>query len=491
MTATDPRALCVIGVAQHTTPPPGPAPEPLDSWEQMARAAAEDAGVAAALTALDSLQIVYCQSWQYDDPVARLADRLGAAPAHRFYSGIGGTTPQLMLADTADAMAGGDYDLALLVSAEALATKRLAKRNGEKVEWSHRETVRSPYPWDPPPAVELNHEVFQAWETFPLWDTARRAARGVSIEDYQQDNAMMMSRFSTVAATNPHAWDRSAFAADEIGDPGGRNRYIGWPYTKREVSVMDVDMAAALLVCTAATADALDVDPDKRVYLNSSSYAEDPAGIAERADMSVSAAMAVTGRAALAAAGVSLDDLTLIDIYSCFPSSVNLACDAYGLDPLDPRGLTVTGGLPYAGGAASAYLMHAVATTVEKLRAAPGSALVTGVGMHLQKHVAAVYSNTPGWTATPSAQLQADVDAAQPRVSLVDSYAGEAVVAAYTVAHDRDNQPTVGLVVLDVPDGRTLARVHDAALLADAERRELVGHTVTVTTDGTRNEAKW
>ncbi|MBV9871989.1 MAG: acetyl-CoA synthetase [Frankiaceae bacterium] len=491
MTATDPRALCIIGVAQHTTPPPGPAPEPLDSWEQVARAAAEDAGAPDALGASGSLQIVYCQSWQYDDPTARLADRIGAAPGHRFYSGIGGTTPQLMLGDTAVAMQAGEYDLALLVSAEALATKRAAKRNGEKLQWSHKETVRSPYPWEPPPAVELNHEVFQAWETFPLWDTARRAARGTSLEDYDRANAEMMSGLSQVAARNPHAWDQTALTAADIGDPVGRNRYIGWPYTKREVSVMDVDMAAALLVCTTERADSLGIAADKRIYLNSSAYAEDPAGIAERADLARSAAMAVASKAALDAAGVTTADLTLLDIYSCFPSSVNLACDALGIDPLDPRGLTVTGGLPYAGGAASAYLMHAIATAVQMLRTQAGTALITGVGMHLQKHVFAVYSNRPGFTATPTADLQAAVEAQQARRPLVDSYDGAATVAAYTVAHDRDNQPTVGLVVLDVPEGRTLARVHDGGLLADAESRELVGQTVTVTTDGTKNEAKW
>jgi acetyl-CoA C-acetyltransferase len=46
-------------------------------------------------------------------------------------------------------------------------------------------------------------------------------------------------------------------------------------------------------------------------------------------------------------------------------------------------------------------------------------------------------------------------------------------------------------VVLDTEDGRALARLSDAELLADAESRELVGQAVTVTTDGTRNEARW
>jgi acetyl-CoA C-acetyltransferase len=237
---------------------------------------------------------------------------------------------------------------------------------------------------------------------------------------------------------------------------------------------MDVDMAAALLVTTVAKAEALGIAEDRRVHLNSSSYAEDPAGIAERSDLSRSDAMRVVGNAALAAAGTTLDDVTAFDLYSCFPSSLLLTCDALGLDPLDPRGLSVTGGLPFAGGPGSGYLLHGIATMVDRLRETGGAGMVTGVGMHLQKHAAAIYSTT-----------------AQPRRPLVDSYDGEAEVGAYTVAHDREG-PRVGLVVLDLPGGaRTLARVTEPELLADAEANELVGRSVTVTTDGTRNAASW
>jgi acetyl-CoA C-acetyltransferase len=276
--------------------------------------------------------------------------------------------------------------------------------------------------------------------------------------------------------------------AEQIGTPGPDNRYVGWPYTKHEVSVMDVDMAAALLVATAEKSDALGVAEDRRVYLASSCYAEDPAGVAERSDMAASAAMRATGQEALHSAGIDLSDVTCFDLYSCFPSSLNLACDALGLDPLDKRGLTVTGGLPYAGGPGSGYLLHGIAAAVERLRADGGSALVTGVGMHLQKHVAAVYRTDPGWVSTPD--VQPDVDAAQPRRPLVDTYDGDATVAAYTVAHDRDAAQSA-LLVLDVAAGRTLARVREPELLADAESRELVGQRVIVTTDGKTNTATW
>jgi acetyl-CoA C-acetyltransferase len=489
--ARDPRQLCVIGSSQRTVHD-GDAPEPLVSWAQRAREAAADAGVSHVLPQLDSLQVVFCQSWPYDDPPARLAAELGASPRHRVYSGIGGTTPQELVNRTATAMRRGEMDLALVCSAEALATVRAAKKRGERLPWSHRQPT--PFPWEPPHESEIAHEVVQAWETFPLWDTARRAARGAGLTDDAAEAAQMMSNMSVTAAANPHAWRPTALDAHTVGTPTAENRYVGWPYTKHEVAVMDVDMSAALLLATAEKADALGVGEEQRLYLSGWAYAEDPASVAARSDMACSAAMSVVGRHAMSSAGVALDDIDAFDLYSCFPSSLRLACDGLGLALDDPRGLTVTGGLPYAGGPASGYLTHAIASTCDRLRGQPGHVLVTGVGMHLAKHVAAVWSSAPAAAAAGPpdlAALQAEVDAAQPYKPLLTTWSGAGTVCAYTVAHGRDGVPTRGLVVLDTVDGRALARVYEPDLLLDAETRELVGANVTVTTDGRCNEARW
>jgi acetyl-CoA C-acetyltransferase len=489
---TDRRQLCLIGAAQHTVRD-GHAPEPLLSWAQRAHEAAAAANLEYVLPHIDSLQVVYCQSWPYDDPVGRLAEALGASPGHRFYSGIGGTTPQDLVNHTAEAMHRGEIDLALIASAEALATVRSAKKAGQRLPWRHRKS--SPFPWEPPHPAELAHEVTQAWETFPLWDTARRARLGHSLAEDAAQAAAVMAAMSVVAADNPHAWRPNALDAATVGTPTPDNRYVGWPYTKHEVAVMDVDMSAALLLATAERADALGVSEDRRLYLSSWARAEDPASIAERDDLSRSAAMAVTGAHTLSSAGVGIGDIDVFDLYSCFPSSVRLACDALGVALDDPRGLTVTGGLPYAGGPASGYVMHAIASAFDRLGRQPGRALITGVGMHLAKHVAAVWSSAPrpGVAAPPpdTDALQAQVDARQPRRPLLTTWSGTATVLAYTVAHGRDGAAQQGLVVLDTDDGRALARVHEPELLADAESRELVGETVKVTCDGQRNEARW
>jgi acetyl-CoA C-acetyltransferase len=260
---------------------------------------------------------------------------------------------------------------------------------------------------------------------------------------------------------------------------------VGYPYTKRAISVMDVDMAATVIVASHAAADALGVPAERRVYLRGWCYATDPVYLAEHPDLSASPAMAAAGAEALRAAELGIDDVAHLDVYSCFASSVHLACDALGLAPGDARGLTVTGGLPFAGGAGSNYVLHSLATMAEVLRADPDSVgLVTGVGMHMTKHAFGVYGVAPppaGRVAPPDAAgVQARLDAAPP-VAIAQPYAGPATVASYTVAHGQDGAPEWGLVLADVAAGvRAYGRVADPGLLAAMEAEEWVGRAVTL-----------
>src|ERR1700736_1036718 len=95
----DPRNPCVIGVAQRTVRKGDqPAPEPLDLWEEDCRLAAADALARGdVVAAVESLNVMFCESWRYDDPTQRLADRLGVTPRHRRYGNPGGTGPQRLV----------------------------------------------------------------------------------------------------------------------------------------------------------------------------------------------------------------------------------------------------------------------------------------------------------------------------------------------------------------------------------------------------------
>ncbi|NUP65291.1 MAG: acetyl-CoA synthetase [Nonomuraea sp.] len=478
----DPRTPCLIGIAQRTIREQ-PGPEPLDLWESVAREAAADARLP--VERLDSIQIVYTDSWQYDSPVGRLSGRLRATPRHSAYSKVSGTAPQLLIGEAAARIAAGELDSALVTGAEALATRRAYRQAGEHVPWSHAADPKPPYGWERPPhPAELAHELFLPVHTYAIMETARRAALGMSVEEEMLDRGRMMAPMTEVAAANPYAWRRVVRTPDELVKG---NRFVGWPYTRNTVAVMEVDQAAAVVLVSTALADRLGVPAERRIYLRGWAYAEDTWEVAARPALGSSQAIGAAAEAAFRRAGLGLDDMDALDLYSCFAVALRQACDAIKLDPLDRRGLTVTGGLPYAGGPASDYVLHSTATMAGLLRAQSGHGLVTGVGMHLTKHTYAVWSSEPGGLPGDATSV---FTASGVRVE--GSYEGSAVVAGYTVAHGREGAVEKGILVVDLPGGgRAHAHVVERDLMADAMARELVGQPVTLTSDGTVNLATW
>ena len=72
-------------------------------------------------------------------------------------------------------MLAGELDLALITSAEALATQRAYKKRGERYAVLVPACREASLPWESPPdPMEVAHEVFQAWLTFAVFDNARR-----------------------------------------------------------------------------------------------------------------------------------------------------------------------------------------------------------------------------------------------------------------------------------------------------------------------------
>ncbi|HWE53894.1 MAG TPA: hypothetical protein VG435_00175 [Acidimicrobiales bacterium] len=466
--------------------------EPLDAWAE----AVSRAGVA--VKAIDSLDVVYCQSWPYDEPARRLAERIGATPRRTEYSGIGGTTPLSLLGAAAERIRSGRSDVAAVVGGEALATVRRLKKAGQRPEWSYRDPVKRPFPFEAPfHPSELAHQVFQAYTTFALRDVARRAHRGVTPDDYRRAIGRLFAPMTEVAAANRHAWFPVARTATELTEVTPANRMVAYPYTKLVTAIMDVDLAAAFVVASEEAADRLGVPADQRVYLRGWAEDRDPDYVAEHADLWRSPAMAGTLHGALTRAGVGVDDIARFDLYSCFPASVAFSLDALGLDAGDDRGpFTVTGGLPYAGGPGSGYAIGAVAAMADALVADPGSlGLVSAVGMHLSKHAAAVMSTDPG--AGPGAPA-GPVD--QETVAIAGPVDGPATIAAYTVHHGADGEPTDALLVCDLGDpadradpagrpARAYARSTDPAFMRDLEQQEMVGSPVTLRADGEVNTA--
>ena len=484
---TDPRSPCLIGFAQRTVRlEEGDAPEPLDLWAEMAESAARDSGGHDVIRAIDDINVVFSVSWSYDDAPERLAERLGLAKGARHLSSMSGTSSQKMLTNAAGRILGGESDLALVAGAESLATRKRIKRRGESLSWSHPPDKRAGVPFDDPfHPSELAHEVFQAYLTFAIFDVARRKHLGLSPEENLRQAGELFAPMTEVAAANPNAWFRQQRSAEELIAVGPENRMVSHPYPKHLVAIMDVDMASGLLIASHEKADALGVPRDRRIYLRGWCEAKDPVHVAEREDLWKSVAMEEVSQETMTAAGIGIDDIAHLDLYSCFPSSVNFARDALGLAANDSRPLTVTGGLPFHGGPGSAYLGHSIACLAERLREDAGAfGMTSGVGMHMANHSYAVYSSEPGSLAPPdSAAVQARIDAAGRR-NIRGSASGPARVAAYSVVHGREG-PRALLAVCELSGGdRCYARSESPDLMAAFESTEFVGESVKLEDGG-------
>ncbi len=488
MASIDPRTPCIIGVHQRTRHPgSGESPEPLELWEEAAHAAARDSGGRDVLAAVDRLQVVYPLSWTYDDAPRRLADRLGLREGARELSGLSGTSPQKFVQTAAEQILAGREDLALIVGGESLYTKKQMKKLGRRPEWSFRPEQKPGMPFDDPfhPA-EIAHQVFQAYLTFAVFDVARRAHLGLSIESNRRQVAELLAPMSEVAAKNPHAWNQQVRSADELYEVTADNRMIADPYAKYVISIMDLDMSSAILVASHEKADALGVPRDRRISLRGWCLARDPVYVAERDELWRSPSMAEASAEALARAGATLDEIAYLDLYSCFGSSVNYACDALGIDATGDRALSITGGLPFHGGPGNNYMSHSIATMTERLREDPGAlGMVSGVGMHMTNHCFAVYSAEPGAVSPPDTEaVQARVDAAVARRPIRERAEGPARIAAYSILHGREGAVSATLVC-DLPGGeRCYATARGAPLLEAMGREEWVGRPIRLSDGG-------
>jgi acetyl-CoA C-acetyltransferase len=283
----------------------------------------------------------------------------------------------------------------------------------------------------------------------------------------------LFAPFTEVAAGNPCAWFPTARSADEIATPSPDNRIVAEPYTKRMTAFLGSDQGAAVIVCSLAAARRAGV-ADRAVFIWAGAEATDVRFPTARPDPGRSPAIAAAGRALFEAAGVGVDDLARLDLYSCFPSAVELAAEALGLRTDDPRGLTVTGGLPYFGGPGNNYTTHAIATLCDLLRdAAPGTlGLATGLGWFITKHALGIYGSAPppaGFRRGDTGPAQAQIDASAVGTALTVEGPTVATVVAATVIRQGPGTPVGAPIIARLPDQR-----HMALAPADPEVTEAV-----------------
>ena len=440
-----------------------------------------------------------------DNVPRSIALRIGADPRRAVLEITGGQSPQSLVNEFAGEIAAGHADVVLLAGAEAISTTRALAPDGTRVEgapdWSEHVDgsledrgygLTGLFSDD-----SVRHGLVDAPSHYALFETARRARLGQTRREHVHAMAELFAPFSRVAAGNPHAAAPTERTVEELETPSARNRPIADPYTRLLVARDQVNQAAAVLLMSAEAAERLGVPRDRWVFLPGHADLRER-DLLDRADLSTSPAAGLAARHALQVAGIGLDDVAWIDLYSCFPIAVSTVCASLGLRPDDRRGLTLTGGLPFFGGAGNDYSMHAIAEVVLRARDDPsGHGLVCANGGFLSKHSVGVYSARPSaWRADGSSRLQAEVDGWSTPAQVVSAQ-GPATIETCTVAHRRDGRTGIVVGRLDSDGSRFLATRTDQdgedgdsgadEALELLSTGEPVGAPITVRSTGTGN----
>jgi acetyl-CoA C-acetyltransferase len=471
----------IVGAAQ-LAPSDGAPDGPIALAVQALRLAAEDAGPGEKLLLrADAVGHVATICWSYGDEAALIASELGITPRATLRTApFGGDGPALLLAELASEIANGQIDVALLSGAEAIAALRAAQKAGSAPDWPSQSGGVAPSKLLGTARMASNDAELAVGLAAPLYvyallENAVRGRRGADRDAHQRALAELWARFSEVATGNPYAKLRRPVGVDELLAPSAGNRPVSAPYTKLMTANADVDLATGLIMCSAQAAADAGVPRERWVFPLAAAHSHEQWFVSERSELAASPAIRAAGRAALEHAGVTIDEIGHIDLYSCFPSAVQIAAAELGLEP-NGRALTVTGGLTFAGGPGNNYTSHAIAALVERLRADPeATGLCTAVGWYLTKHAALVLAARPG--RRPFRSLEGAVVRPSARHAAGD-YTGPATVEAYTVPYARDGVPEALIVSALAPDGtRALARGSEPELV---EGEDPLGRTAEI-----------
>ena len=507
----DPRTPILIGCGQITDTTGAPSSERsrVAFCAEAANAALKDAGAKIGghmlghhVDALAVMEFFSDISPRFASPFGRstnppksVARRLHASPRKLLYSHSGGNMPQYLVNRFAEEIANGETKLALICGAELLRATQIARKAGLKIDWNED------YGGDPERVgdkrfgfseEEARHELRAAIHFYPLLENAIRGGLKRDVAGHMTAMGKLFHRLAVVARDNPLATRREGYSAEQLATISGDNRWICFPYPRLMNANAIIDQAAAVLMTSVEKAREWGIPEDRWVFLHGCADGTDTWVVSERDRLDASPAIRGCARIALDMAGKKVSDVAAFDLYSCFPSAVEVAMKEIGLADEDPRPISVTGGLPFFGGPGNNYVTHSIAEMMNVVRRAPGSfGMVTANGNYLTKHSAGLYSTEPTkgpWRREDPKKFQAELDA-RPKQAVNTAPKGTGTIETYCVAFGKD-APEKGYILgrLDGSGERFVAvNPNDPALLADMLTREQLGRKVTVDQQDGRN----
>ena len=480
--ALDDRTPIIVGVGQHKQQlsEVSEAQEQYLLMEQALRVAADDANSSKLLSCIDRV-LVIGGMWSYPDPGRLIADAVGSPNAKTLLSAMGGNMPQASVSDSCQRIAAGEMEVAVVVGGEAVYSKNKLRKVGQdlkKTGTGFQPATKFGANVSMSSQHERDNGFLMPTQVYALFESTIRANRKETHREHRQRISTLWAGLNQVAARNQYAWVQTPMSAEEIMEANPSNRMVGYPYTKAMNANSFVDFGGALIICSAGAAQSLGIPSDKWVFPHAATDGHATYLFSERDNFHESPAIRITSKACLELADITIDDVGPMDLYSCFPSVVQITMSELGIRP--DRATTTTGGLSFFGGPMNSYVIHAIASTVDAVRASEEYGFIHANGGYATKHACAVYSNRPPKGEFQRRNVQEAINAHPKREVAIDPI-GKSTIESYTVLHDREGADKA-LVTSLMDDGkRALSSTSDLEIMESMMNEEFVGKTLEFT----------
>ena len=421
--------------------------------------------------------------WSYRDPGKWIAEKHGFPNAETSVTKIG-VLQQNLINSACKKIISGQIRASLITGGEARYKKIQALKEGltfEEMELSV----------NPDHYVKAKKELFIAEELdalgmmavgyYAIIESAMRYKNKMELKEHETFLGEYYERFSQIAANNPHAWNQTAFTADEIKTPSVKNQRIAYPYNKLHNASWNVNQASALILCSEELADQLNIPQKKRVYPLISSETNHMIAVIQRPSMTKSVGLNLAAEYLLETASQHNIKPTIYELYSCFPVAVQLFAQALNIPEEVDK--TVTGGMPFAGGPLNNYMLHATAQILEKIRNNSSQiGLVTGVSGMMTKQALTVWGKDP-LINFQSKDVTKEAEKAEIPVLMSSSKNGEGKILGYTVLYDKQIPDKAVFYLEDLNKSRKVITSIDKEIIQNMEKEEWIGKQIQYTSN--------
>lgn len=469
-----------VGIVSQREDDPKVAREPIELMLEAARRAGAATGNPVSLGHVSKISVPKGR-WRYRDPGRWIAERIGA-PGARTEIALVGVLQQTLIANACQSVQDGTERAVLVVGGEAGHRMRSARKLGLGLDEITAEgtadivlKAQTALVSEAETAAGLQSAV----GLYALLDCAFRASKRQTLQQRATQIGARYAQFSRIAAKNPHAWSRTGRTAEEIATPSRANAAQALPYNRLHCADWSVDQASALLVTSVGLARALGIASDRWVFPLGSSECNQMLTVSSRREPHRSPGARIAAAALLDHAGMSIAEVDLLDLYSCFPVAVDIVADELGVAPNQP--VTITGGMASAGGPFNNYVLQATAQVIERLGAGEGrTGLVGCISGILTKQGFGVWSAAPPERRFAAIDVTGQVTQADRPLAEKTDYRGMAKVVAWTHLTER-GAPARAIVLADTSDGeRCVAASDDPGTVAALSRHDPIGAMVRV-----------